>query len=104
MIDSKGRIDYVAVPLKWLFRQAYRVQDSQISGPDWLDSEVYDIAATFSPTDSSLERRQMMQGMLVDRFKLAVHHQTKDAPLYWLEIAKGGTKLTPSTPRLADSK
>jgi uncharacterized protein (TIGR03435 family) len=95
MKDSKGRIDYIAVPLKWLVRQAYRVQDSQISGPDWLDFETYDIAATYSPTATSQERSEMMQHLLAERFKLAVHHQTRDAPAYWLEVAKSGAKLHP---------
>ncbi|SPE39042.1 exported hypothetical protein [Candidatus Sulfopaludibacter sp. SbA3] len=48
MKETTGRVDFMDVPLKWVIRRAYQVQDGQISGPDWLDSEGYDIAATVS--------------------------------------------------------
>jgi uncharacterized protein (TIGR03435 family) len=95
MKGSPGRIDYVGVPLKWLIRQAYRVQDSQISGPDWLNTEAYDIAATYPAQTPSRLVSEMWQTLLAERFKLAIRRETKDVPAYLLVVAKGGAKLQP---------
>jgi uncharacterized protein (TIGR03435 family) len=37
--------------------------------------------------------RQMLQSLLADRFNLAVHRETKEAQIYELVLAKGGSKL-----------
>jgi uncharacterized protein (TIGR03435 family) len=73
--------------------RAYKVQDSQISGPGWLDSEGYDIDATFPADTPGLEWAAMLQTLLADRFKLAVHRETKDRTAYVLAVDKGGPKL-----------
>jgi hypothetical protein len=84
MNETTGRVGFIGVPLKWLIRRAYQVQDSQISGPEWLDSEGYDIAATFPPGIPSRERNAMWQTLLAERFKLVLHRETRDVPAYLL--------------------
>ena len=37
--------------------------------------------------------RQMLQALLADRFKLTIHRETKDAPLYAIIVGKNGPKL-----------
>jgi bla regulator protein BlaR1 len=104
-INPSGRFNAENVTLKFLLQEAYGVKDSQISGaPAWLDSEHYDIEA--KPEDAMVEAQRkmgeeerhaqlllMLQSMLADRFKLTVHHETKDLPLYVLVVAKSGSKL-----------
>jgi len=97
--------------LRELIQLAYGVQDSQIVAvPDWLDSEKYDVEAKLgssavdelsklSPDQRNLERQSMLQAVLADRFKLTLHHETKDVPAYVLVIAKDGPKLTENTYR-----
>jgi uncharacterized protein (TIGR03435 family) len=75
------------------------MKDYQVDGPDWLRSERFDVAAKF-PEALSTEREKynaglhaMMQNMLVDRFKLAVHRDTKMLSVYGLTVAKGGIKF-----------
>jgi uncharacterized protein (TIGR03435 family) len=46
----------------------------------------------------------MMQALLADRFKLEIHHDTKEMPVLALEVGKGGVKmpLSPPDPPAAD--
>lgn len=103
-------------PLMLLVQQAYGVNKDRISGaPDWLNAERFDIEAKMdgaaaeelkklSPEDLRNTRRQMLQALLADRFKLTLHKETKDLPVYNLVIAKGGLKLQESKPDEATSK
>ncbi len=99
-----------SVTLWMLIRTAYGVEDSQIFGaPNWLNSEKYDIEARMdsavadglrklSEDQRNVERRRMLQALLADRFKLTVHHDTKQLGGYVLVIAKNGPKLQEAKP------
>ena len=76
-----------------VIEQAYGLRDYQISGPDWLKSERYDIQAKASITPKRQEYAQMLQSLLRDRFKFAAHQEEKVLPVYALVIAKNGPKL-----------
>jgi len=92
--------------LKYLIMEAYSVKwDSIVGGPGWIGSEHFDIDAKVTPSAdapppklTNAQRRQMIQSLLADRFKLVVHNETKDAPIYELGLAKSGSKLPESTP------
>jgi uncharacterized protein (TIGR03435 family) len=93
MRESGGVLSYTKVPLTSIIRRAYGVEAAQISGPTWLDSEAYDVTAKL-PADTPLPRLQsMLQALLAERFKLAVHRQKKTFAAYALVVAKGGPKL-----------
>jgi len=89
------------VTLKDLFLLAYDVRGFQISGgPAWFSSDRYDITTKMASTpapgpDAMMLQRRRVQLLLQDRFKLAVHHETKDLPIYELTAGKGGAKLKP---------
>ena len=78
--------------IKW----AYGVNDYQISGPDWLNSERYDVIAKSAAPVPDAQLRLMLQALLADRFKLAFHRQSKEIPVYALVLGKNGPKLHPS--------
>jgi uncharacterized protein (TIGR03435 family) len=84
--------------LRFLIEMAWNVKDYQLSGgPDWATSNRYDIDAR-TETDASFEQmRPMLQSLLKDRFQLALHHESKDLPVYALVVAKGGIKLKASS-------
>jgi bla regulator protein BlaR1 len=96
--------------LQTLLREAYGVQDNQISGaPDWLNSEKYAIEAKMDksvadefvklgPDQRDLERNRMLQALFAVRFKLSLHRETRDLPAYALVIAKNGPKLQEARP------
>jgi bla regulator protein BlaR1 len=85
------------VTLRNLIQFAYQTPPDGLAGlPGWTDGEHFDVAAK-APADATDEqRRQMMQALLADRCKLAVHQDTKEMPVYALVVAKGGPKLQPS--------
>ena len=67
-----------------------------IGGPSWMTSEHFDIEAKAEGNASMDEMRPMLQAMLADRFKLVVHHETRQSPQYSLVLvkeAKLGPKL-----------
>jgi uncharacterized protein (TIGR03435 family) len=72
--------------------RSFRMQ--VLGGPAWIDSDRYDIAAKAEgyPPPAQLYG-PMLRALLEDRFKLKVHRETKEAPVYVLTVAKGGTKL-----------
>jgi uncharacterized protein (TIGR03435 family) len=91
--DHEGVLAANNVSLKRLIMRAYQVRDYQVMGPDWLDSERFDVAAKPPSAAESEQLNLMIQTMLVDRFKLVVHHDTKVFPVYGLVVAKGGLKV-----------
>jgi uncharacterized protein (TIGR03435 family) len=70
-----------------------------IGGPNWIDSDRYDIQATANCSQGVLSREQvqlMVQSMLEDRFQLKAHMETRELPIYNLVVAKDGPKIKPS--------
>lgn len=80
---------------------AWDLGPGQLSGPAWLNSDRYDIAAKTSPLAASqitqADLRIMLQALLVERFKLATHREMKELSSYALVVAKNGSKLRAST-------
>jgi uncharacterized protein (TIGR03435 family) len=85
--------------LQSLIVYAWQVKSFQIEGgPSWIDAEHFDISA--KPPEGAFTREQyrlMLQALLEDRFKMAVHHTTKEVPVYALTPAKGGLKIKPAS-------
>ena len=101
-----GRLTMVNVPLRLLIRNAYQVQDFQlVNAPDWINSERFDIVAKAAenfppPTPGNPGPLQfMMRSLLADRFQLALHHETRDLPIYALEMARSNGSLGPQLHR-----
>lgn len=67
-----------------------------MGGPDWLDSEKFDVVAKAEDNASPEQLPLMAQHLLTTRFKLISHFDSKELPTYALTVAKGGPRLTPS--------
>ena len=69
--------------------------DSQLFGPDWIKSKElrYNIVAKMAPGTTHDQALQMMQALLAERFKLALHHEQRVLKYYALVVAKGGSKM-----------
>jgi uncharacterized protein (TIGR03435 family) len=75
---------------------AYDIKRFQISGPDWIRTERYNVNAIVPPHATKEDFRGMLQNLLAERFGLKVHWETREMPIYELAIAKGGPKLAPT--------
>jgi uncharacterized protein (TIGR03435 family) len=95
------------ITVRFLLYEGYGgINHEQVIGePSWSNTQRFDIEAKVAPTDAPAlgkmtfeQRRTMFQSILADRFKLVVHHETRELPIYVLSVAKGGPKLKPSAP------
>ncbi|MCU1238332.1 MAG: peptidase BlaR1 [Candidatus Solibacter sp.] len=91
-----GRLVSENAPLLMLIQNAYAVQAFQVvGGPAWMNTVGYDLDAK---PEGATDRKQMwlmLQTLLADRFKLALHREKRELPVYALTVGKGGLKRTP---------
>lgn len=91
-----GRIHYPYMTMKNILMNAYDVKSFQITGPAWLDSERFDISATMPPDTTKEQFRAMLQNLLAERFKMTIHRDNKELPMYSLTVAKSGPTMKES--------
>ncbi|HXB74485.1 MAG TPA: TIGR03435 family protein [Candidatus Acidoferrales bacterium] len=96
MGGDPGRLDYNNVSIKDLIRQAYGVKDYQISGPDWMASTRFDVVAKLPADTPRSKVPEMLQALLAERFKVTIHRETKELPMYALVVGKNGPKMKES--------
>ena len=96
--------------LELIIRQAYGVRSYQIVGaPGWMDKREWQVEAktddaetqklkTMNKAEAQTERCLLLQSLLADRFKLAVHEETRIEPGFSLVVAKGGPKFKEAGP------
>ena len=94
---SASRAEYIYMPLAHLIALAYNMRNYQVTGPDWISSERFDIAATMPEGASRDDAPAMLRALLQDRFKLAAHKETQEHKVLAILTAKGGEKLKAST-------
>jgi uncharacterized protein (TIGR03435 family) len=84
-----GRYEIKNATMVDLIRTAYNMGAERIvGGPSWLELDRFDVVAKIPAETAVEERRQMLQTLLSDRFKLAVHNDTKPLPVYALTVGK----------------
>jgi uncharacterized protein (TIGR03435 family) len=97
LIDD-SRIDLGSVPLLNLILMAYRVPQDRITGPSWImePTQRFDVQAKLPAGATKAQVPEMLQTLLEERFKLAVHHDQRVVSVYALTVAKDGPKLQAS--------
>jgi uncharacterized protein (TIGR03435 family) len=81
-----------------LIASAYSVSEDNIAGgPQWLNSELYDVIAKVPEGTTSATAKLMLQSLLAERFGLVIKNGTHPIPRYVLTVAKGGSKLKPAS-------
>jgi len=104
-----GRFTVTQMPVGSLITMAYGIQRFQlIGGPDWLNSDRFDINAIAEdgplvPSQPGMPNRMqlLLRSLLKERFALVIHNETRELPLSYLVLAredgKLGERLRPST-------
>ncbi|HEX3743515.1 MAG TPA: TIGR03435 family protein [Bryobacteraceae bacterium] len=87
------RIDYHNATVSDLIRKAYGVESYQIVGPEWLQAELYQIAATVAPGSTKEQFQAMLRNLLADRFKVQLHRDRKEMESYSLTVARSGVRF-----------
>jgi uncharacterized protein (TIGR03435 family) len=105
-MSTPGRIALECADLRDLILTAYGIYGNRanpasgsfrmqvVGGPAWMDSTRYDVVAkpAGDPPRSEMYG-PMLQSLLEDRFRLRVHRETKEGPVYLLTLEKNGPKL-----------
>lgn len=91
-----SRVDIRFMSLYKLIVTAYGIKPYQVSGPDWMRSPKFDIAAKMPDGVSKARLPEMLQALLAERFKLSIHRESKEQPVYALVVGKNGPKLKES--------
>jgi uncharacterized protein (TIGR03435 family) len=97
--NDPERFSFTRARLADLLYRAYGLKyDEQISAPSWIGTEEYeyDVAAKIPPKTTREQFREMLRNLLAERFRLKVHHETKQFPVFDLVIEKNGPKLKES--------
>jgi uncharacterized protein (TIGR03435 family) len=92
---DKVQANFGGMSLAALISYAYGVKLAQISGPDWLATQRFDIVANLPDGASPQQVPEMVQALLAERFDLKLHRESKQFPVYALVAAKTGIKLRP---------
>jgi uncharacterized protein (TIGR03435 family) len=91
-----GRIVWENAALRNILMTAYDVQTYQLTAPDWLSTARYDVVTNVPSGATKRQVNRMWQSLLKERFRLALHHESKQFPVDELILAKGGPKLKES--------
>ena len=88
------RVTFSNATMAMILHAAFNLQNNQkISGPEWLNVDMFDIVATLPPDASRDQMRARLQNLLAERFHLALHREKQNLPAYVLITAKGGRRL-----------
>ena len=100
-----GGIRVESMTLKALVAFAWRLQSFQVTGgPRWLDSEYYDIVAKQAddPAAKNTWLVEMIQSLLVSRFALSFHYESREGSYY--ELVPGGNGIAPGLVAAGDGR
>jgi uncharacterized protein (TIGR03435 family) len=87
-LQPSGRVFAVNVPLQRLVQAAYGVEENEIvGGPAWLDDALFDVEARAGSGTTPEQARTMMRALLAGRFGLTTHAETRQLPIFELQIA-----------------
>lgn len=89
-----GRLSANCTTLKFLLEWAYGIQPSQHSdGPGWVGTDRYEIAAKAEGNPNDAQVKLMMRTLLAERFRLKIHHESRELTGYVLSVGKTPPRL-----------
>ena len=88
-----SRIDFVNTSLQTVLLTAFRLDSFQVSAPEWLASQRYDIQAIYPAGAKPAQVPEMLRNLLVERFGLVTHYEPRQMAAYELLVGNGGIKM-----------
>jgi uncharacterized protein (TIGR03435 family) len=88
-----GRLFARNTTFKSILQVAYGLSALQVTGPDWIESDRFDLEAKAPEGVPDSEVKPMLQALLKDRFQLAANVETRELQAYDLVVAKDGLKI-----------
>jgi uncharacterized protein (TIGR03435 family) len=100
---DKALVEISSLPLSELINLAFKTKRYQLTGPSWLTAnpmgmDRFDIHATLPEGATEKDVPEMLQALLVERFKLVFHRENVEMPIYALLVGKGGPKMKEAAP------
>jgi uncharacterized protein (TIGR03435 family) len=100
---DRALVEINSLPLSELINLAFKTKRFQVSGPSWLTAnpmatDRFDVHATLPEGATEKDVPEMLQALLVERFKLVFHRESTELPVYALLVGKGGVKMKESAP------
>jgi len=102
MLVEGLRVDIGYLSLAELIPIAFNVKPHQVSGPDWMGSQRFDILAKMPEGTTKEQVPEMLQALLSERFLLKIHRENREQNVYALVVGKGGPKLKESPPEVEE--
>jgi len=106
--SDPGRFRAPRVDMSYLLVRAFGVSADQLVAPAWIRNagspNNFSIMATMPPDTTKEQFQLMLQNLLVERFHLVFHHETRNFPGYELVVDKGGPKFKAVTPAQGDTR
>ena len=90
---DRAQVRITGLTMRDLLAMAYRVKPFQLSGPEWMATERYDINAKLPQGVSPEKLPEMVQSLLSDRFGIRLHRENKEMPVYVLLVGKPPLRL-----------
>jgi uncharacterized protein (TIGR03435 family) len=95
-IPNGGHFRAANLPLVVYIKFAYKITDNQEQFllsqlPNWVTTTSFDIQGTAQGNPTKDQMRLMMQSLLADHFRLAIHYETRQVPVYELLVDQPGT-------------
>ncbi len=90
--DDPGRIVFSNAAMSVLLISAFGVEYYQLSGPDWLPQDMFDVTVKVPPGATKDQVKIMLRNLLAERFGLAFHREKRDMNAWVLTAGNGGLK------------
>jgi len=91
-----SRATFVYMSVKQLIAYAYKLRAYEVTGPDWMITDRFEILARMPDGTTKDDVPAMLQALLKDRFGLTAHREMVDQPVLGLVAGKNGPKLLPA--------
>jgi uncharacterized protein (TIGR03435 family) len=96
-IQPGGHVTITNQTLRQIIRNAFGSSDIEVvGGPDWIGTDRWDIVATAGTGDADPPWRAMLKSLLMERFRLDAHVESRERPIYALTVARSDRTLGPN--------